>query len=59
VLDAGQLPDLEMARTAVAPVPTALPCITIPVPDLKPYDRLLTVATRVEIPPSPMPPCCL
>jgi len=51
VLDAGQLPDLETARTAVAPVPTALPRITIPAPDLKPYDRLLTVATRAEIPP--------
>jgi hypothetical protein len=51
VLDAGQLPDLETARTAVAPVPTALPCITIPAPDLKAYDSLLTVATSEDIPP--------
>jgi hypothetical protein len=51
VLDAGQLPDLETARTAVAPVPAALPRVTIPPPDLKAYDRLLIVATRAEIPP--------
>ena len=50
LLDAGQLPDLETVRTAVAPVPTALPRIAIPAPDLRPYDRLLTVVARPEIP---------
>jgi transposase InsO family protein len=49
LLDAGQLPDLEAARTAVAPVPTALPRITILAPNLKAYDLLLTSAPRAEI----------
>jgi hypothetical protein len=41
VLERGNLPDLETARSAVAPVPIALPSISIPAPDLTAYDSLL------------------
>ena len=41
VLDKGELPDLEIARAAVAPVPTALPSVSIPAPDPTAYDGLL------------------
>ena len=51
ILDASQIPDLEAARLAIAPVPTAPPCITIPAPDLKAYDRLIAAAPRPQIPP--------
>ena len=50
ILDAGSVPDLETARVAVAPVPTALPTVTIPPPDLAAYDRLLGRAAPCEIP---------
>jgi len=50
ILDAGGVPDLETARVAVAPVPTALPTVTIPPPDLALYDRLLGRAEPCEIP---------
>ncbi len=50
ILDAGSVPDLETARVAVAPVPTALPTVTIPAPDLAAYDRLLGRAASCEIP---------
>ena len=49
ILDAGGVPDLETARVAVAPVPTALPTVTIPPPDLALYDRLLGRAAPCEI----------
>jgi hypothetical protein len=41
VLAAGGLPDLEAARTAVAPVPPQLPTLSVPPPDLAAYDELL------------------
>jgi hypothetical protein len=41
VLAAGGLPDLEAARTAVAPVPPQLPTLSVPLPDLAAYDELL------------------
>jgi hypothetical protein len=41
VLARGDLPDLEVARAAVAPVPSALPSIRIPAPDPAAYDGLL------------------
>jgi hypothetical protein len=50
-LDASQIPDLEAARLAIAPVPTAPPRITIPAPDLKAYDRLIAAAPHPQIPP--------
>ena len=50
ILDAGSVPDLETARVAVAPVPTALPTVTIPPPNLALYDRLLGRAAPCEIP---------
>jgi len=50
VLDAGNVPDLETARVAVAPVPTALPTVTIPAPDLAAYDRLLGRAAPCKSP---------
>lgn len=50
ILDAGGVPDLETARVAVAPVPTALPTVTIPPPNLALYDRLLGRAGPCEIP---------
>jgi hypothetical protein len=51
ILDANQIPDLEAARLAIAPVPTAPPRITIPAPDLKAYDRLIAAAPHPQIPP--------
>jgi hypothetical protein len=50
ILDAGGVPDLETARVAVAPVPTALPTVTSPPPNLALYDRLLGRAGPCEIP---------
>lgn len=44
VLDRGQVPDLETARAAVAPVPTATPALTVTPPNLKAYDSLLAHA---------------
>lgn len=41
VLDGGGLPELETARAAVAPVPTAPPAVAVPAPDLAGYDVLL------------------
>jgi len=40
VLDEGGVPDLEAARRAVAPPPSAIPEIAIPRPDLAAYDGL-------------------
>lgn len=40
VLAAGNLPDVETARLAVAPPPAALPVICIEQPDLSIYDSL-------------------
>ena len=40
MLAAGDLPDVETARLAVAPPPAALPMIHIEQPDLSIYDRL-------------------
>lgn len=45
VLDEGGLPDLETARAAVAPVPSGLPIVTVPAPDLAAYDGLLLGGT--------------
>ncbi|UKJ76528.1 IS21 family transposase [Azospirillum brasilense] len=51
VLDRGGLPDLEGARTAVAPPqPAAVPLITVAPPDLAGYDRLLRPATATPDP---------
>jgi len=50
ILDAGSVPNLEIARVAVAPVPTALPTVTIPPPNLALYDRLLGRAEPCESP---------
>jgi hypothetical protein len=55
VLIAGGVPDLEAARDAIAPVPTAVPAVSVPPPDLKAYDRLLTRTPAPEAPP-PRPP---
>ena len=44
VLDRGEVPDLETARTAVAPVPAAAPTLTVTPPNLKAYDSLLAHA---------------
>ena len=41
ILAKGELPDLEVARAAAAPVPSALPSIRIPAPDPAAYDGLL------------------
>jgi transposase InsO family protein len=41
VLGDGALPELETARAAVAPVPTAPPAVAVPAPDLAGYDALL------------------
>lgn len=40
VLAAGSLPDLEIARAAIAPPPAAVPEIMIKPPDLSVYDSL-------------------
>lgn len=40
VMAAGQLPDLEAARLAVAPPPAEAPAINIPQPDFATYDAL-------------------
>ena len=50
VLDSGQMPDLEIARAAVAPVPNAAPALNVPPPDLKAYDSLLANAPHPETP---------
>lgn len=51
VLDRGGLPDLEGARTAVAPPqPAAVPLITVAPPDFAGYDRLLRPATATPDP---------
>jgi hypothetical protein len=50
-LAAGQIPDLERARLAIAPVPTASPRLTIAAPDLTAYDRLITAPPPPETPP--------
>ena len=42
MLDRGEIPDLELARAAVAPVPVAAPTLTVRAPDLKAYDSLLS-----------------
>ena len=44
VLDRDEVPDLEHARAAVAPVPTATPAINVRAPNLKAYDSLLAQA---------------
>ena len=41
VLDAGGIPDLEVARTAVVPPITAAPAVRVPAPNLAIYDELL------------------
>ena len=42
VLEAGDTPDLEAARAAVAPpTPAVTPVVTVPAPDLAGYDALL------------------
>jgi hypothetical protein len=41
VLAAGELPDIETARAAVAPVPTQMPMVTVNIPDPAAYDGLL------------------
>jgi hypothetical protein len=51
VLDSGQIPDLEIARAAVAPVPNAVPALNLPPPDIKAYDSLLANAPH---PPTPL-----
>ena len=40
VLAAGELPDVEVARAAIAPPPPSAPTISIPPPDLSAYDTL-------------------
>lgn len=50
VLDSGQIPDLEIARAAVAPVPNAAPALNLPPPDLKAYDSLLSRARHPMTP---------
>jgi hypothetical protein len=44
VLDRGEVPDLEMARAAVAPPPTHAPQVSVRAPDLGGYDQLLAGA---------------
>ena len=44
VLDRGQIPNLELARAAVAPVPAAAPTLNVRAPNLKAYDSLLSPA---------------
>jgi hypothetical protein len=41
VLDAGGIPDLEVAHTAVVPPITAAPAVRVPAPNLAIYDELL------------------
>lgn len=50
VLDSGQIPDLEIARAVVAPVPNAAPALNVPPPDLKAYDSLLANAPQPATP---------
>ena len=47
VLDRGEIPDLELARAAVAPVPSAAPTLTVRAPDLKAYDSLLSPSASI------------
>lgn len=43
-LDRGEVPDLEVARGAVAPPPTHAPQVSVRAPDLGGYDQLLEAA---------------
>ena len=47
VLDRGEIPDLELARAAVAPVPSAVPTLTVRAPNLKAYDSLLSPSASI------------
>ena len=50
VLDRGEIPDLEQARSAVAPVPSAAPVLTVRAPNLKAYDSLLSPSVMPTTP---------
>ena len=45
VLARGEVPDLEIARATIAPVPTAAPTLNVPAPNLKVYDSLLSLSS--------------
>lgn len=49
VLAAGDLPDIETARRAVAPPPASLPLISIEQPDLSIYDSLYQHQESVDV----------
>jgi hypothetical protein len=40
ILSRGEVPNLEVARAAVAPPPANMPSLSIPIPDLATYDHL-------------------
>lgn len=53
VREAGLLPELDAARTAVAPRVTSTPLVHVSPPDLAAYDRLLPDFTSDTLDPAP------